>query len=363
MIVRMSDHVLGNGEGRQQARIVHVPWPLIAGLLLLLFATLPRVALAGCVYDNSNHQPGVVYFNAGTITITLGQDPGPIWTSNTSAVPPGTPLILDCIGYTPSGVVNTIAGQPTGSDSTLFPTGIPGISYRILHPDTSHELKVYPEESINSRRYTRESFSVASNLQLVYTGPYLPSNDSTLSGELARWNVDICSGYFNRHGKCKRGTTSPQAVEIFNLNAIIHIMVPTCDIDPGSINKAVLLSGISRTQLNGQGATGGKTPFTLHLSNCHTNLGVYITLDTNNPQPGTTGVIAPTQGAGYASGVGVQILKADGTTPVTFGDMTLTGTTTDSNYSIDFYARYYQTGTSVSAGDIKATATYLIQYQ
>lgn len=347
----------------RRRRTARVARRLVGALLLAGLAALPRVVWAGCGYANSNHQAGVVTFNAGTITVTLTQNPSstnPIYTSNTNAVPPGTPLYLTCYGSTPSGIVNQVAGPPSGGDDTLFPTGIPGISYRILHPNTSNFLSSYPNYTINANGNV--SFSVPSNLALYYVGPYLPSNDSTINGEVAIWNVDICSGTFF-YGYCFGGTTSPQPVEIFNLNATIHILVPTCDIATGSVTKGVALSAVNVTAFSGQGSTAGQTPFSLQLTNCSSNLGVFITLNSNNAQPGLTGVIAPTSGAGYATGIGVQILKSDGTTPVTFGNAINTGTTSSSNYTINLYARYYQTGATIAGGNVQGIATYTIEYQ
>jgi type 1 fimbria pilin len=154
-----------------------------------------------------------------------------------------------------------------------------------------------------------------------------------------------------------------QPVETFNISANIIIQVPTCNVDPGSVNKAVTLPGINTVQLSGQGTTAGSTPFSLQLTDCPTNLGVFITLSSANAQPGATGVIAPTTGSGYATGVGVQILGADGTTPVTFDSAIHTGTTSSSSYAINLYARYYQTGATVSAGTVKGVATYTLNYQ
>src|SRR5699024_5954123 len=93
-------------------------WSMLGMAALMVFglAGMPHMVWAACTYDNSNHQPGIVTFNAGTITLTLNQNPNPntpIWTSNTNAVPPGAPLVLDCSGSTNSGIVNDLAGPPT----------------------------------------------------------------------------------------------------------------------------------------------------------------------------------------------------------------------------------------------------------
>lgn len=332
-------------------------------LLLLGMAIVPRSAWATCGFASGSAT--TVTFNAGTITLTPSTQVNTVlWTSNSAN--PSNPPVLACDSNTNGGIVNTIAAStPVNGDDTLIPTGIPGISYRLPHPNTSKYLALYPNYPTGTG-----NFNVASNLQLVYTGPYLPPNNSSLTGQLSQWKIDICSNpvifgdpYFGYGYYGCNGNVSAQPVETFNINAIIRIQVPTCDIDPGSVNKTVVLPSISTTQLSGQGSTAGVTPFSLQLTHCPANLGVFITLDTSSPQSGATGVIAPTSGSGYAKGIGVQVLQADGSTPVTFGSAIQSGTTSSSNYSINLQARYYQTGSSISAGLVKGVATYTLNYQ
>lgn len=331
---------------------------LCACLLLIGVASVPRAAWAICWFTSGSAT--TVTFNAGSITLTPSTTVGTVlWTSSMAS--PANPPVLQCDGSTNWGIVNTIAAQPPPG-STLFPTGIPGISYRILHPDASTLLPAYPTLNADPSGI----YSVTSNLQLVYTGPYLPPNNSTLTGQLSQWQVDIggCTG----HGKNKVCTASPQPVETFNISATIKIIVPTCNVDPGSVNKIVTLPSVTIAQLNSN-PTPGSTPFALQLVNCPANAKVFINLDTTNPYTagGASGVIAPTTGAGYAGNVGVQILNADGSTPVTFGtdpaQAINTGTTSGSDYSINLYARYYRTGTPVTGGSVKGIATYTINYQ
>jgi type 1 fimbria pilin len=336
---------------------------LCACLLLIGVASVPRAAWATCWFTSGSAT--TVTFNAGTITLTPSTAPGAIlWTSNTAS--PANPPVLDCNGNTNGGIFNTIGpSTAVNGDDTLIPTGIPGISYRLLHPDASTKLALYPNYPVGSGSST---YSVTTNLQLVYTGPYLPPNNSTLAGQLSQWKIDVCDNpvlLFGLYLGCS-GNVSPQPVETFNISATIKIIVPTCNVDPGSVNKTVTLSAVTVAQLNSN-TTPGSTPFALQLINCPANQRVFINLDTSNPYASATGVIAPTTGAGYATNVGVQILKADGSTPVTFGDDPAqainTGTTSGSNYSINLHARYYRTGTPVTGGSVKGIATYTINYQ
>lgn len=339
---------------------------LLCGCLLLIgVASVPRAAWAMCWYTSGSAT--TVTFNAGTITLTPSTTVNTVlWTS--SVANPANPPVLQCDGNTNGGIVNTIAAStPVNGDSTLIPTGIPGISYRLLHPDASNDLALYPNYPVGSGSST---YSVTTNLQLVYTGPYLPPNNSTLTGQLSQWKIDICSGYVFG-GQCFTGffqplPVAPAPVETFNISAIIKIQVPTCNVDPGSVGKTVTLPSVTAAQLTAN-PTPGATSFSLQLVNCPANQKVFINLNTANPYTSVNGVIAPTTGTGYASNVGVQILNADGTTPVTFGDDPAqainTGTTSGSSYAINLFARYYRTATPVTGGSVKGIATYTINYQ
>lgn len=337
---------------------------LLCGCLLLIAVTVvPRAAWATCWFTSGSAT--TVTFNAGTITLTPSTTIGQVlWTSNTAS--PANPPVLNCDGNTNGGIVNTIAAStPVNGDNTLIPTGIPGVSYRLLHPDASTLLALYPNYPVGSGSST---YSVTTNLQLVYTGPYLPPNNSTLTGQLSQWQIDICDKpnlFFGIYLSCG-GSIAPRPVETFNISAIIKIQVPTCNVDPGSVNKIVTLPSVTAAQL-ASNPTPGSTPFSLQLANCPANQKVFINLNTSSPYASATGVIAPTAGGGYATNVGVQILKADGSTPVTFGDDPAqainTGTASGSSYAINLFARYYRTATPVIAGSVKGIATYTINYQ
>ncbi|HKT41218.1 MAG TPA: fimbrial protein [Rhodanobacteraceae bacterium] len=337
---------------------LRLPGMLLASLALLMLAVVPRAAWAVCWYTSG--AATTVTFNAGTVTLRLGTTPSstvPIWTSSLGT--PANPPVLQCDGNTNGGIFNTIAGPPTGSDQALFPTGIPGISYRLLHPDQSTLLAAYPNYPTNTG-----IFSVTTNLALYYTGPDLPSNNSVLNGQLSQWKIDICSNPVLTGGgnyKGCNGTVSPQPVETFNISANIIIQVPTCNVSPASQSTVVTLPTVGSLAFTGQGASTGQTPFSLQLTNCSNNLSVNITLNSTNAQAGATGVIAPS-GAGYATGIGVQVLAADGTTPVTFGSTINTGVTSGSNYAINLFARYYQTGTTVTTGPVQGIATFTLSY-
>ncbi|HET6632073.1 MAG TPA: fimbrial protein [Rhodanobacteraceae bacterium] len=141
------------------------------------------------------------------------------------------------------------------------------------------------------------------------------------------------------------------------LLAPFTVKVSTCSIatDP----TVVTLDPVLATQFSGAGSTAAQKSFAVELTGCSGGLSLSIELDTADPA-GPAGVI---NSSGSAGGVGVQLLKANGSTPVAFGSTILVGTTTAGDNAIPFYARYYQTGPSVTGGTVSATATYTLTYE
>lgn len=335
-------------------RVNHGQW--LALLLALVALILSGRAHANCsgtdAYTGNPAAPGTVTFSppGGTITLSsTGVGIGTVVWTSAQAIPANYPN-LNCSGITNNGIVGSY-GPPTGSDATLFPTNLPWLSFRILHPDTSNPLSSYPN---NASIVTGNpvAFSVASALQLVVTGTIPAGQQGTsqqmtmLAGQLAQWNVDMTSG------------SNP--VEIFKV-ANIKFVIPTCTtaIDP----TVVTLPPVSAAKLTSSGTTAGQLPFQVQL-NCVAGRNLSITLNTANAYNTNLGVIKNTTGTGYAANVGVQILQQDGATPVKFGTAISEGPTQNGTMNLLFYAQYYQTSNSkVTAGSVSATATYTLTYQ
>lgn len=320
---------------------------------MLLLLAVTALALCSPAYANcsSTNSPGTVTFTppGGQITLSsTGTAIGTVLWTSSQATPASYPT-LTCSGNTNNGVVSSY-GPPTGSDQTLFPTNLSWLSYRILHPDNTTLLSVYPSNA--SVPTGSVAFSVASALQLVVTGIIPQGQQGTTqqmtipAGKLAQWNVDMTNG------------TGP--VETFYITNITFV-IPTCTaaVDPA----VVTLPATTTSSLTGTGSTAGRTPFNVQL-NCVSGSNLSITLNTDNGYGSTSlGVIQGTTGTGYAQNVGVQIIQQNGTTPVRFGHKISEGATSNGNMNLPFFAQYYQTGTPVTAGNVTATATYTLTYQ
>lgn len=261
---------------------------------------------------------------------------------------------IDCENNTRTGLRNLLGNTPSG---TLFPTGISGLSYRILHPDGGTLLSAYPDYHVDSG-----TFSVESALQLIYTGPI--QNGSVLAaGSLAQWELDSyetdwCYWWGGRY-RCNKDL-GRKPIELFTLTSPVTFASPSCSIatDP----TVVTLNPVLSSQFGGPGSTAADKQFVVALTQCTAGVDVAITLDATTPAGfnDSQGVIEST---GTASGVGVQLLKSNGSSAVHFNTSFGVGTMSAGSNDIKLYARYYQTGTSVSGGTVEATATYTLTYQ
>ena len=321
---------------------------LLLGFLLIAFAGRAR---ADCYYG-SGTAATIDFAPPATITVPTDTAVGTVlWTS--APIAPTNPLVLNCSGTNSSGITDSMG--PTPASGTLFPTSIPWLSYQVLYPDSSHILQSYPNELVNGG-YT---FSIGYALQLVVTGTV--TNGGTLSGQLGVWQMIYytCAQY-NNGGNCP----TPQWVAAMNplatfLTSSVTFVPGTCK---AAVNPTVVtLPTVYASAFPGTGTTTGQTPFNVQLT-CSGKANLAITLAASNPQAGATGVIAPTNGSGYAQNVGVQLLDGSGN-PVNFSTAISAGQTTNGAFNVPFYARYYQIAPGATAGQVTATATYTLTYQ
>lgn len=305
--------------------------------LLTISLGLPLAAQARCNFTSGGTANVNITFPSATITIDPNLPVGATLASSAQFSP--SPISqISCTGFsTTIGVQNVVGSQPSSS-STIFPTGVAGIGYRVTHPDTSNYLLAYPGDSIGSGSY---QMSVTSGLEFVKTGTI--ANGATVSsGTLGYWKYD-----------------NNQRVENFNLSTTLTFVYPSCSVNTSTIN--VTLPTVSNTAFNGVGTVAGATVVPISLQ-CASGSQLYIQFDTANPVSGATGVIAPATGTGRAQNVGVQLINQN-FSPVAFGTPALVGSTPDGPLNLTYYARYYQTATPVAAGTVSATATFTLTYQ
>ncbi len=307
---------------------------------LLLLAVLPLRVHAECRFSSGGNTP-VTFSLPTTISVPANTPDGTILASSAQANLTNPPVIQCGIyfgnyffpraGILTYGVANSRGGYK--ADNITYDTGIPGIGYRITHP-TDH-LTPYP---MNTESVSSSTFSVTSGMELVKTGP-ITSGSVLAAGKLADW---------------RWGSLIP---ETFRLANSITFTTPSCTIVTNPIN--VTLPTVATNAFTGVGSVSAKTPFQIQLSCPPATAVAKITMHTATPDS-HPGVVKPA-GAGYAAGIGVQVLDAN-SNPIVFETQTVV-TPPNATTSIPYFAQYFQTATSVSGGNVKATVTFDIFYQ
>lgn len=145
-----------------------------------------------------------------------------------------------------------------------------------------------------------------------------------------------------------------------------RVGVPTCTADAPS--QQITLQPVSVTAFRAVGDTAIATPFNIALS-CSGNDNIFITLTDLNYFSNTTSNLTLAADS-TAKGVQLQILKRDHT-PVSYGvdsyapgnlNQWKVGTPQGGHITIPMTVQYIRTGT-VTAGTVKAAATYTLSYQ
>ncbi len=163
----------------------------------------------------------------------------------------------------------------------------------------------------------------------------------------------------------------------------VNIISSTCTTPNVSVNLGTHFT----TELKGIGTTTATwVPVDIQLNNCPAFFGyTYTSVNADTAQTITgqlasnsiqysinpsNGVANATNGvinlsSGGATGIGIQLTDT-GSNPIQFNTATPSGLTlnqtSSANYTINLQARYYQTGTSVTAGAANATATVTLTY-
>jgi len=310
-----------------------------ACLLTLLLVLWPKATLASCTMSGGTETVRMTI--SSPITLDPNAAVGTVLATSPVVSPSPNTTQVSCSGSTTIGVINLVGSQPSGS-STIYPTGVSGVGYRILHPDSGYYLPPWDYDSIDSGTY---ELSVGSALQLVKTGP-ITSGATLNAGTLGYWQYG--------------GRRTNLRAEDFVLANSVTFVAPSCTVTTPNI--AVTLPTVSNTALAGTGATAGATAFTIGL-NCPSSAAgrtMAIQFDTAQSFSGANGVIIPT--AGTARNVGVQLVDSSLSPTVVFAHPVTVGTTPSGLYNLTYYARYYATAASVTPGNLTATATFTISY-
>ncbi|HIF7993752.1 TPA: fimbrial protein [Morganella morganii] len=156
------------------------------------------------------------------------------------------------------------------------------------------------------------------------------------------------------------------------INFIGKVVDQTCSVKSGSDNLTVTLPTVSKTALATPAKTAALTPFVIELSGCNPAAAegakkVKAYFEPNATTDATTGNLNIEPGAGKATGVQIQLLNADGSTPIKLGkDVAAQGVTaaniSAADVKLTYNTQYYATAVA-TPGDVKATVNYTISYE
>lgn len=140
-----------------------------------------------------------------------------------------------------------------------------------------------------------------------------------------------------------------------------------CTVDTASATQTVNLGNVSVNALASAGTTASPTRFTLTLKNCPDTVKTAQTRFDGTPASGNSSILAlntPADGTMTAAkNVGVAIYEQDSSTLVPLGTPSKdTKISSTADNTLTYIAKYYATGTPVSAGLADATATFTITY-
>lgn len=334
--------------------------PRLLYVLFLTLALLPIWATAACKAKTSD---GKDYF---VVTVT-GFNPPPF---SPGDIPIGgiiyeaeakglmfTNKLTDKPEATCSPAIYIFTtGVGTPGANNVYPTSIPNIGIRI----TNRSGKPFPYNDGGAFWSLSWSESFAPKIQLIKTGNI--TAPGVLDGPYARYAADSATGQ--------------TLVEYrFASPLIVTPRVPTCKVDAPNISVSMSQKLASAMSFPGVGGIGPEENFEIRLScsggDAGTSTRPFVTLS-DASTPGNRSTTLSLSAESSARGVGIQILKdnvplgygPDSNEPGTINQWSA-GTVKQGQVShvIPLQARYIQTAERITAGSVKASATFTLSYQ
>lgn len=139
-----------------------------------------------------------------------------------------------------------------------------------------------------------------------------------------------------------------------------------CSVAPGSQSFVVDLMNNAAKQLHRVGATTPMVPFSIVLDKCGGSAVAVKTRFTGDADSSNLSVLKIDGGAGAAAGMGIQLLDSHGNAIAinsTASELNGSSITAGHSNTLYFYARLMATRTPVTAGRIRATANFTLEFQ
>jgi type 1 fimbria pilin len=249
-----------------------------------------------------------------------------------------------------------------GGTTNVYSTSLPGIGVQLSFSNGSQQFPLIQSGNPMSPYHYAPNPSWALTVKLVKTGP-IPAGGA-ITGEIGQgWLADASYGNQFQYASIQLSSS-----------IIFTPTTPTCTVTSPS-NIPVSVGSASANSFTGVGSTSSTvTPFSINLSCSGGTSGLttnmYITL-TDQTNPGNTSNVLSLNPASLASGVGIQLRKADNSI-ISYGpDSNVPGNinqwfvqnTGNGTVTIPLTARLIQTDAHVNPGTVVAYATYTLSYQ
>lgn len=254
-----------------------------------------------------------------------------------------------------------VANDPPAGGGIMFKTSRAGVSLKVtaspIQASDNSCLRCGPGQTPGwepaTITYPANSTSFTITGQLIKTG-------NTSAGTVSAIPT-LMQFYYYIYGI----TASSSAISTLSTNSAV-LSNASCALNGGDDNTfAVTLPTVSASSFGGVGQVAGLTPFNISYQ-CSSGAKLTMTMASTTAWSTSQGVIsssASCSGTTPAGNVGVQVLQSSmSPMPFTTTGQPL-GNSPNGTLTIPYYARYYQTGATVTPGPVCATATFTMTYK
>ncbi|TCM66603.1 type 1 fimbria pilin [Acinetobacter calcoaceticus] len=316
--------------------------------LLALVAGCSGSSWSSCPLLDSNLVAEDLHLDLGQISFSANKRIGDVIMSR------GFPIQsqLNWGGCDQSAVLmgKILSAQASKLDTSIFNTNIEGVGIRLSQRFASQRIEFPYQHPINGQN---DLAGGRLQVELIKTA------DQIGSGVLNIGN--FASIYLDKSGPSK------PLLNIILSGSGNSLVPSSCIIDEQSREQFIDLMPIRLGEMKAVGSTAHEQRFNIQLS-CPQSyqvqklkLGFKYNVDTHHA---AANVIANQSSASAAKGVGLQILTANQRTVIANGEkVAIEPVSAQAQPSLDLIARYYQTQQRITAGEVRSTITFNIDYQ
>ncbi len=146
----------------------------------------------------------------------------------------------------------------------------------------------------------------------------------------------------------------------------LSVVTPSCAVDSSSISQTIQMGNRAAATFSGVGTTSPQQDVKVRLRQCN-GAQISISLEPTTPVVGLPEAGTFALNPGGATGVGIQMLYADGTTLFPLNQFVSVGTAgspgAPADFTVEMKARYIQTAASVTPGVANGALQFTMDYQ